>query len=268
MKKLPTYYISHGGGPWPYMPDFRAQMKVLEESLVAMVNELGEKPKAVLMISGHWEETAYTVMGNPAPPMVYDYYGFPPHTYQVKYPAPGDPALAERVKSLIEAAGLPAAIDPARGFDHGTFAPLVVMYPEADVPVVQLSMRTHYDPLEHVKLGRALAPLREEGILIVGSGLSYHNLRQFGAAGKVPSEQFDAWLQTALAIESQEERTATVCDWTKAPSARIAHPREDHLIPLMTALGAAESEKAYCVYHEQNIFGGVTASSFRFGELT
>ena len=265
MSKLPTYFISHGGGPWPYMPDFRAKMRILEASLVDMTRQLGHKPKAVLMISGHWEESVYTVMSSPTPPMVYDYYGFPPHTYEVKYQAPGDPVLAERVRQLITDAGLPAALDPERGFDHGTFAPLVVMYPDADVPVVQLSMRSHYDPMEHVKLGRALAPLRDEDVLIIGSGLRYHNLRMFGPQGKEASELFDRWLADAMALTSAEQRTATVCDWAKAPAARIAHPREDHLIPLMVALGAAESEPATRVYHEENIFGGITASSYRFG---
>jgi aromatic ring-opening dioxygenase catalytic subunit (LigB family) len=142
--------------------------------------------------------------------------------------------------------------------------PLYVMYPQADVPVVQLSMRANYDPLEHVALGRALAPLRDEGVLIVGSGLSYHNLRRLGPSSHVPSAAFDAWLQQTLLQSNPVERVARLAHWADAPAARLAHPREDHLIPLMVALGAAENETAECVYHEVGGFTG-TVSSFRFG---
>jgi aromatic ring-opening dioxygenase catalytic subunit (LigB family) len=265
--KLPTYFISHGGGPWPYIPEMRARMTQLELSLQDMPRQIGVLPKAVLVISGHWEEVdAYAVMSSPKPPMLYDYSGFPGYAYQVVYPAPGDPGLASRIHDLIAANGLPVRLDSQRGFDHGTFAPLVVMYPEANVPVVQLSLRSHMKPEEHLALGRALAPLRSEGVLIVGSGLSYHNLRRLGPASKEPSEAFDAWLQNALVVSSPAERTALIANWASAPGARQSHPREDHLIPLMVALGAAEADTGACVYHETNAMGGMTASSFRFGE--
>jgi aromatic ring-opening dioxygenase catalytic subunit (LigB family) len=142
---------------------------------------------------------------------------------------------------------------------------MAVMYPLADVPVIQVALRVSLDPAEHIALGRALAPLRDEGVLIVGSGLSYHNLRQFGPAGKVPSQAFDAWLQDAVVASAPDLREAKLLDWAKAPSARIAHPREDHLIPLMAAVGAAFDEPATCVYHEDGVYGGVTVSSFKFG---
>ena len=265
--KLPTYFISHGGGPWPYMEDLRRAMHALEVSLADMPRQLPEKPKAILMISAHWEETSFRVMSNPWPGMVYDYSGFPEHTYKIRYPAPGMPALAEQVVSLIRQAALPAQLDSQRGFDHGAFAPLAVMYPEADMPVVQLSLRAGLDPAEHLALGRALAPLRDEGVLIIGSGLSYHNLRRFGPLAKEPSSNFDDWLQDSLVASSTTERIARLIHWEDAPSARIAHPREEHLLPLMVAVGAAEGEVASCVYHEENIFGGVVASSFRFGAI-
>ena len=266
--RLPTYFLSHGGGPWPYMDGaFRAHFTQLEASLKAIPAELGVKPKAVLMISGHWEESDFAVMASPRPPMVYDYGGFPEHTYHVVYPAPGDPALAERVRSLIAAAGLPTSLDADRGFDHGAFTTLFPMYPDAEVPVVQLSMHASYDPEAHLALGRALAPLRDEGVLIVGSGLSYHNLRAFGPAAKSASGQFDAWLQHALLKVEPAQRSELLRHWSDAPAARQAHPREDHLIPLMVAVGAAESEPAACIYHEPAFMGGVTASSFRFGAL-
>ena len=141
MTRLPTYFISHGGGPWPYMEDRRRALHLLEESLVDIPRQIGVVPKAVLVISGHWEDSQFAVMSSPKPPMVYDYYGFPEHTYHVKYSAPGSPELAERVRGLIASAGLPARLDPQQGFDHGTFTPLVIMYPQADVPVVQVSLK-------------------------------------------------------------------------------------------------------------------------------
>lgn len=266
--RLPTYFLSHGGGPWPYLDGpFRANFTQLEASLKAIPAELKTKPRAVLMISGHWEAPAFTVMGSARPTMVFDYSGFPAHTYQISYPAPGDPLLAERVRELITAAGLPAATDAARGFDHGAFTTMFPMYPAADVPVVQLSMHHGYDPETHLALGRALTPLRDEGILIIGSGLSYHNLRAFGPAAKGASGQFDAWLQNALLKTEPRQRSELLRHWSDAPAARQAHPQEDHLIPLMVAVGAAESEAATCIYHEPDFMNGVTASSFRFGAL-
>lgn len=248
------------------MADLRRQLHVLEASLEDIPRQLGAVPAALLVISGHWEEREFTVMAARNPPMVYDYSGFPEHTYQVKYAAPGSPELARRVRTLIEASGIAANLDPQRGFDHGTFTPLVVMYPDADVPVVQLSLRRGYDPAIHLAAGRALAPLRDEGVLIIGSGLSYHNLRQFGPGAKQASRSFDDWLQATLVESDSRERESRLLDWSSAPAARQAHPQEDHLIPLMVVVGAAESEKGTLVYHEENLFGGVTASSFRFGE--
>lgn len=264
MARLPTYFISHGGGPWPWIPNMRQMLASLEVSLARMPAEIGEVPKAICMVSGHWEEEAFTVMTSAAPGMVYDYGGFPPETYRIVYPAPGAPALAQRSAALIAAAGLPVALDDQRGFDHGTFVPAYVMYPRAEVPVYQISLQRHYDPAAHLALGRALAPLRDEGVLIVGSGLSYHNLRLFGPGAKVPSAAFDAWLDASLHLPAAQ-RTAALLDWEQAPSARICHAREDHLVPLFTALGAAEGEAATRVYHDSNVFGGVTASSYKFG---
>jgi len=262
--RLPTYFISHGGGPWPWLDGpFRRQFDRLETSLADIAREVG-KPRAVLMISGHWEADRPTVQSGERPGMVYDYSGFPPHTYSIRYAAPGSPQVAQRVRELLEAAGIPAALDPQRGFDHGTFAPLQAMYPEADVPVVQLSLKSGYDPAEHLAIGRALAPLREEGVLIVGSGLSWHNLRMFGPAAKAPSGAFDAWLHATLS-SAPAERARLLKAWTDAPSARLAHPEEDHLVPLMVAVGAAEGEPASRVYHEEGFMGVVTASSYRFG---
>ncbi len=266
MPEFPTYFVSHGGGPWPYMKDQFGQMfDRLETSLQDIPRQLGATPKAVLVVSGHWEEEDFTVSASPNPPMIYDYSGFPAHTYEVKYSAPGSPELASRVQSLIQDAGYSAHLDPKRGFDHGTFTVMYPMYPQAQIPVVQLSLKRGYDPKLHLEVGRALAPLRKEGVLIIGSGLSYHNLRDFGAKGSEASQQFDDWLQQTLVRSEPTERIDQLIQWAKAPAARLAHPQEDHLLPLMVAVGAAQNEPSVCVYHEENLFGGIVSSSFRFG---
>ena len=257
---LPTYFISHGGGPWPWLPEMRRMFANLEASLVEMRKE---KPRAVLMVSGHWETDDVAVMTSPNPPMVYDYYGFPPETYQIKYPAPGAPELAQRTADLLKSAGHKVSLDPQQGFDHGTFAPMAVIWPEADKPTYQISIRKDYDPATHFAIGRALAPLRDEGVLIVGSGLSFHNLRMFGPQAKVPSEAFDAWLDQTLALPAAK-RTKALEHWETAPYARVCHAQEDHLVPLFVALGAAEDAQAERVYHDVMLRGGVTASSYRF----
>jgi aromatic ring-opening dioxygenase catalytic subunit (LigB family) len=264
MARLPTYFISHGGGPWPWIPNMRQMLHTLEVSLARMPSEIGSVPKAICMVSGHWEEDSFAVMTSAAPGMVYDYGGFPPETYKIVYPAPGAPEVARRTADLIAAAGLPVSLDDQRGFDHGTFAPAYVMYPGAEVPIYQVSLQRGYDPAAHFALGRALAPLRDEGVLIVGSGLSYHNLRLFGPGAKVPSAAFDAWLAEAMA-KPGAARTEALLHWEDAPYARICHAQEDHLVPLFTALGAAEDDLATLVYHDTNVFGGVTASSYRMG---
>lgn len=267
MPTLPTYFISHGGGPWPWLDDWRHALKELELSLQAIPREISGKPKAVLMISGHWEEDSFAVSSHPHPPMIYDYVGFPEHTYDITYSAPGDPILAQRVSNLIADAGLPTMLDPARGFDHGTFVPLAIMYPNADIPVIQVALKNNLDPAEHLALGRALAPLRHEGVLIIGSGFSFHNLRLMGPQGAEPSALFDAWLQQNVVDTDPDLRATRLVAWAKAPAARLAHPREEHLLPLMVAAGAAPDEKAICIYHETKVFGSIVASSFRFGAV-
>jgi aromatic ring-opening dioxygenase catalytic subunit (LigB family) len=243
---------------------FRSHFGALEASLKALPDQLPAAPKAVLMVSGHWETPGFRVMSAPQPGMVYDYGGFPAHTFHVKYKAPGSPELAARVQGLVQAAGLPCELDPGQGFDHGAFVPMVVMYPGADVPMVQLSLQLGEHADVHLNLGRALAPLRDEGVLIIGSGLSYHNLRLFGPEGARPSQQFDAWLQTTMALTGAA-RSEALLRWAEAPAARQAHPRAEHLIPLMVAVGAAEQDTATCPYHQTDFFGGLTVSSFRLG---
>ena len=263
---LPAYFLSHGGGPWPWMKaEMNGAYAMLEASLQEMQQQVALTPKAVLVISGHWEKREFTVMSNPNPPMIYDFSGFPEHTYRIKYSAPGSPQIAERVRALIEGGGHDVHLDAQRGYDHGTYAPLAVIYPDANVPILQLSLKRGYDPQEHIAVGRSLAPLRNEGVLIVGSGLSYHNLREFGPAAKEPSAAFDQWLQDTLVAASPAERVARLLSWEAAPSARKAHPQEDHLLPLMVVVGAAGNDRAKCVYHQADFFGGITVSGFMFG---
>jgi len=233
---------------------------------VDLAREIGT-PRAVLCVSGHWEAAPVRVMAHPQPPMVYDYYGFPAHTYEVQYPAPGAPAVADRVQALLSQAGIPAELDPQRGFDHGTYTALVAMYPRAQVPVLQLSLKSGYDVADHLAMGRALRPLRDEGVLILGSGQSFHNLGLRGPAARAPSNAFDAWLHDTLEGCPPAERVQRLLHWPQAPAARWAHPQEDHLMPLMVALGAAEEEAAHTHYRETDVFGGWTVSSFRFGAL-
>lgn len=265
--RLPTYFISHGGGPWPWMPEMQDAMAPLAAALQGITREIAVTPRAVLSISGHWEAPRFTAMAAARPGMVYDYQGFPEHTYRVQYPAPGAPALAQRIQALLQDAGIDAGQDTMQGYDHGTFAPLAVMYPRAEVPVLQLSLKHGYDVAEHLAAGRALSPLRDEGVLILGSGLSFHNLRLRGPAAKAPSKAFDDWLHTTLEGSDPAERRARVLQWNSAPAARTAHPREDHLLPLMVALGAAEDESATTVHHEEYAWPGWTVSSWRFGDL-
>ncbi|MBB5203377.1 aromatic ring-opening dioxygenase catalytic subunit (LigB family) [Inhella inkyongensis] len=262
---LPTYFLSHGGGPWPFMEGaFRRHFDRLESVLAGIPAELAERPRAVLVVTAHWEGESFRVSSHPRPPMVYDYSGFPPHTYQAQYPAPGDPALAAEVVARLQTGGVAAAADSERGFDHGSFSTVLPMYPQADMPLVQLSLQRSLDPTLHLRAGQLLAPLRAQGVLILGSGLSFHNLRAFDARSQEPSRQFDDWLQQALR-QSPAARRQALIDWAQAPQARFAHPREDHLLPLMVAAGAAEDDPAQLHYHQQDFMGGLAVSGFRFG---
>ncbi|MEZ0225770.1 MAG: class III extradiol ring-cleavage dioxygenase [Alphaproteobacteria bacterium] len=264
MKTLPTYFIPHGGGPCFFMDwDPPDTWKKMGAWLTSLPSSLPEKPAAILVISAHWEEDAFTVTTNTAPSLIYDYYGFPPETYALKYPAPGAPALAEKVVHLLAAAGLPARQDATRGFDHGVFIPLKLIYPDADIPVVQLSLQRNLDPAQHIAAGRALASLRDEGVLIVGSGMSYHNLEKFFRGDRAgDSQKFDGWLVQA-ATAAPSNRDDMLVHWAEAPAARQSHPREEHLLPLMVAAGAAGADEGQQVLADTVM--GCAISGYRFG---
>lgn len=263
--RLPVVFLPHGGGPWPFVDvpfGSKAELDGLAAYLRSIKGLPQKKPRAILVVSAHWEEPVFTVMSGEAPPLLFDYYGFPPESYELTWPAPGDPKLARRVRDLLEGAGFPTAENTKRGFDHGTFVPLKVTWPEADIPCVQLSLKRGLDPAEHIAMGRALAPLRDEGVLIVGSGMSYHNLRAFGPAGRAPSEAFDAWLNEASTAEPAE-RASRLSAWTKAPAARQVHPREEHLLPLMVIAGAAGDDRGKNAYNGTLL--GLRLSAIHFG---
>lgn len=264
--RFPAIYIPHGGGPWPWVsvgivPD--AAWDELKGYLQRLVTGLPERPKAIVVISAHWEERVLTLMSGAHPPMLYD-YGFPdPKAYEIQWPAPGDPVLAGKVAALLKAAGFPVAFDEVRGFDHGTFVPLKVAIPDADIPIVQLSLLAGLDPQKHIAVGKALAPLRDEGVLIVGSGSSYHNLRDYGrATSHEPSRLFDDWL-AATVTKPPAERDAALVNWAAAPAARHCHPREEHLIPLHVVVGAGGSDAVTLPLRTH--ISGVRMSAVQFG---
>jgi aromatic ring-opening dioxygenase catalytic subunit (LigB family) len=264
--KLPTFYVPHGGGPcffmeWTMGP--RDTWDRLAGWLRSLDSLLPARPEKLLVVSAHWEATVPTVTSSPAPPLLYDYSGFPPHTYELTWPAPGSPELAARVRVLLSGAGVESSEESKRGFDHGVFVPLKVAYPEAHLPTVQLSLRAGLDPGAHLAIGRALAPLREEGVLIVGSGMSYHNMRAFmSPAALSDSERFDAWLERTVAAVPPA-RDAELAGWEKAPSARQCHPREEHLMPLMVVAGAAGMDAGHVAFRD--VVMGSVVSAARFG---
>ena len=214
------------------------------------------------MVSAHWEEREPTVTTREDPPLIYDYSGFPPHTYQLRYPAPGSPRVAARIRDSGDA-GIAAGADDRRGFDHGVFVPFLLIEPEANIPIVQLSLASHLDAEQHLAYGKALAPLRDEGVLIVGSGMSYHNLQDFmSGQGGASSERFDTWLTGAVEADPAL-RSATLAGWQHAPAARLAHPREEHLVPLMVAAGAGDGAPGKRVF--TGTVAGSRLSGYRFG---
>jgi aromatic ring-opening dioxygenase catalytic subunit (LigB family) len=263
--RMPVVYLPHGGGPWPFVDlGFDpAELQRLRTYLERLSDSLPAEPRGLLVVSAHWEERVPTVMTSARPPMLYDYYGFPEETYRITWPAPGDPALAARVRELLSSAGIASAEDASRGFDHGTFVPLMLTYPDARVPCVQLSLQQGLDPAAHLAIGRALQPLRDQGVLIVGSGLSYHNMRGFRSpSSRGASQEFDAWLRETVSAAASE-RDARLSRWADAPSARACHPREEHLLPLMVIAGAAGDDRGRSPYSD--ILMGVRVSAAHFG---
>jgi aromatic ring-opening dioxygenase catalytic subunit (LigB family) len=263
--RLPVVFVPHGGGPWPFveMGFPRDDIERLAGYLRSVRTVPPRPPRALLVVSAHWEEPVPTVMTSPRPPILYDYYGFPPESYAITWPAPGAPALASRVQALLDTAGIANQADAARGYDHGTFIPLKLTYPDADVPAIQVSLKQGLDPAEHLALGQALAPLRDEEVFIIASGMTFHNLRAFRDPRAAPvAEMFDAWLRESMTLDP-DARNARLKEWESAPAARAAHPREEHLIPLMAAAGAAGDDLATIAFNDT--FTGLRLSAYHFG---
>lgn len=235
-------YIPHGGGPLPLMGE--PSHEAMIEYLRGVESDIG-RPSAIVVVSAHWECPTPTITSAPNPALYFDYYGFPPETYELQYPAPGSPDLARRLADLLSAGGFSPALDDTRDFDHGMFVPLMLMYPDAAIPVVQLSLLADLDPARHIEMGEAIASILDDDVLVLGSGLSFHNMQAFGpgspATGTDPdNEAFDAWLADVCTDpeRSEADRRAAMIGWEKAPAARYNHPREEHLLPLHVCYGA------------------------------
>ncbi|MCH0562204.1 MULTISPECIES: dioxygenase [unclassified Streptomyces] len=229
---MPALYLGHGAPPLADDPVWPGQLSAWAARL--------PRPTAILMVSAHWEEAPLALGATTAVPLVHDFWGFPEHYYRVRYPAPGAPALADAVRRLLRAPGMPVQDIPDRGLDHGAYVPLVEMFPAADIPVLQVSMPT-LDPVRLMEIGRRLAPLRDEGVLIVGSGFFTHNLAALRHTGEgVPgwSAEFDDWGRRAL----EDGDADALLDFTrKSPAGRLAHPRTEHFAPLFVTMGAADA---------------------------
>ena len=239
-RKTRALFLSHGGGPLPLLGDPAHEEMVRGlQSIAATI----DRPEAIIVISAHWEEAVATITGADNPDIIYDYYGFPPESYEIRYPAPGHPGLAGRLHACLQQKGVEAALDAGRGFDHGLFIPLKIMYPEADIPCIQLSLLASLDPAAHIALGAAISDMRRDGILVIGSGFSFHNLKAFFSPGAsrpdAKNDAFERWLIDTCSNPDldEAERTRRLIRWEEAPHARYCHPREEHLLPLHVCYG-------------------------------
>lgn len=234
-------FISHGGGPMPLLGD--PQHAELVSLLKALPDRL-RRPKLIVVISAHWESDAIAITSSATPALLFDYYGFPEESYRFSYPAPGAPQDAQEIANTLEQEGFKVVLDSQRGLDHGVFIPLMLMYPDAEIPVLQVSLAASLDAAQHIALGEALAKAALPETLFIGSGFSFHNMRAFFANTpeiRQANEQFEAWLQDTLLtgghdIAAMKQR---MTEWHTAPGAHFCHPREEHLLPLHVCLGLA-----------------------------
>ncbi|WP_339869154.1 class III extradiol ring-cleavage dioxygenase [Pseudohongiella nitratireducens] len=238
-------FLSHGGGPLPLLGDSGHQ--ALVDYLQALPEKL-RSPSAILLISAHWEADIPQITSAANPGLIYDYYGFPPESYDIKYPAPGEPGLAKAVAEALNQAGIANELNGSRGFDHGLFVPLKIMFPDADIPCVQLSLNANMNAESHLAMGKALQFLNVDNLLVIGSGFSFHNMREFFAASSAESGRknaaFEQWLQTIISepAMSEQARWEMLANWEAAPHARFCHPREEHLLPLHVCYGLAQRQ--------------------------
>jgi 4,5-DOPA dioxygenase extradiol len=243
MQFFPSIFINHGGGPMPLLgqqPEVVSQLKQVTTKWLK-----GAKPDAIVVFSAHWESDPIQITSSIKPTMLYDYSGFPPETYKYQYPAPGSPVLAQKIQNLLLANGLKSELNATRGYDHGVFIPLMVMYPNADIPVVAVSLHKSLSAEINIQIGKALAPLRKENILLLGSGYTFHNMQSFfspSSATYAASSAFNTWLKETIVGNSSVDRLLKLQNWDKAPSARECHPREEHLLPLLIVAATASPE--------------------------
>jgi aromatic ring-opening dioxygenase catalytic subunit (LigB family) len=269
---LPVWYVNHGAGPLPVLGD-PSQAEVIRSLEEFSSQVRASEVSAMLLISAHWEEDLPTVTTAARPSLLYDYYGFPASTYAFDYAPEGSPSLARRVRELLGGSGggggggrPQTRGDGERGFDHGVFIPLMLMVPDASIPVVQLSLVKGLDPAAHMAMGRALSALRREGVAIVGSGMSTHNIRALMSgsdAHTADTLRWDDWLADTCALEDPAERSARLRAWRSAPAAEENHPREEHLAPLFVVAGAAGMDKGAPTCRGKMM--GAHFSSFMFG---
>lgn len=245
----PVLFLPHGGGPLPLLGN--AGHAQLTQFITALGQRLS-KPAAILVISAHWEGQQPMLTSAAKPELLFDYSGFPPESYQYRYPVPGAAALAADIASTLGQHGFTATLDAKRGLDHGVFVPLMLLRPQADVPVLQLSLLKSLDPAQHIALGEAIALLRQQNVLIIGSGMSFHNMRAFFQPELVSQQQvaaFNQYLIDSLCTNlSYAQQVSRLTDWLNAPFARLMHPREEHLLPLMVCLGAAKGSAAQLLF--------------------
>ncbi len=235
-----TLYVSHGGGPLPLLGDPNHHELVISlQNVAAKI----PKPSAIIVFSAHWESPKPMITSAVAPTLVYDYSGFPEESYHIQYLCPGQPQLAQQVYQILQEANIDADLDSQRGYDHGVFVPLKIMYPAADTPCIQISLVSNMSPLQHIQIGHALKRLPQQNLLVIGSGFSFHNLPAFftaaSADGRAKNLAFERWLKHTMTSRdiSEKQRVELMVDWQAAPSARYCHPREEHLLPLHVCYG-------------------------------
>ncbi len=267
--KLLVYYIPHGGGPWNLLPDALGDpvgYGKLREYLINIGKTYHDKIKAILVISAHWEESMPTIILKENPDLLYDYYGFPEYTYHIKWRAPLAKDVSEQIENNLIQSGFTPQRDYNRGFDHGVFVPLMISFPDGDIPVAQLSLLKGLDPSSHIKMGKSLEKFRENGVLIIGSGMSYHNINSFFSNDprvKTISEQFDNWLKNTIESSDVEQRNNELIAWKKAPGALFSHPRSEHLVPLFVCAGAGGNDPGHQDF--SSYLMGAKVSTFVFG---
>ena len=254
LKDSHVFFISHGGGPRPLFGDpSHADMVTELQSVASLVGT----PRAVIVVSAHWEAEVISVTGSSEPSLYFDYYNFPSEAYEVEYPCPGYPSLANEIVEVLASDSIPASIDSERGLDHGVFVPMKIMYPDANIPTVQVSLNASLDPLLHLSVGKALQRLNQENLLILGSGFSFHNIQKLlsPVANETPiaNNAFEDWLQASVYEKNALDPVNQIDKWRQAPFAEYCHPREEHLLPLHVCVGFNRRKASY--YRRIDIMG-------------